>query len=190
MQKPEHSRKAARLQLALVAALFFGPLLVAAWMYYSGSFRPVARSNHGLLIEPVLPLAVTYPGTAKIAAGQWLLVYVTDRDCDDECEKALYTLQQSRLMLGNDMGRLTRVLLRGGKGTDTVFFAEQDDGPMTLHDKSLARDLAAALSGGVPHGGFFLVDPLGNLVMYFRPDLDPSEMVDDIKHLLKLSRIG
>jgi hypothetical protein len=27
-------------------------------------------------------------------------------------------------------------------------------------------------------------------VMYFRPDLDPADMVDDIKHLLRLSRIG
>jgi hypothetical protein len=27
-------------------------------------------------------------------------------------------------------------------------------------------------------------------VMYFRPDMNPSEMVDDIKHLLRLSRIG
>jgi hypothetical protein len=35
-----------------------------------------------------------------------------------------------------------------------------------------------------------LIDPLGNLVMYFQPDLDPSQMVDDIKRLLKLSRIG
>ena len=42
----------------------------------------------------------------------------------------------------------------------------------------------------LPAGGYYLVDPLGNLVLYFRPDLDPSEMVDDIKHLLKLSRIG
>jgi hypothetical protein len=42
----------------------------------------------------------------------------------------------------------------------------------------------------LPAGGYYLVDPLGNLVMYFRPDLDPSDMVDDIKHLLRLSRIG
>jgi hypothetical protein len=27
-------------------------------------------------------------------------------------------------------------------------------------------------------------------VMYFRPDIDPADTVDDIKHLLRLSRIG
>ena len=39
-------------------------------------------------------------------------------------------------------------------------------------------------------GGFSPVAPLGNLVMYFTPGLAPRDMVDDIKHLLKLSRIG
>jgi hypothetical protein len=39
-------------------------------------------------------------------------------------------------------------------------------------------------------GGYFLLDPLGNLVMYFRPDIAPSDMVADIKHLLRLSHIG
>ena len=42
----------------------------------------------------------------------------------------------------------------------------------------------------LPAGGYYLIDPLGNLVMYFRPDMNPSDMVDDIKRLLRLSRIG
>ena len=56
------------------------------------------------------------------------------------------------------------------------------------------RDLSALLSDKKPtdlrDGGYFLVDPLGNLVLYFPPDIDPSDMVDDIKRLLRLSRIG
>ena len=32
------------------------------------------------------------------------------------------------------------------------------------------------------------MDPLGNLVMYFEPEIDPSDMVEDIKRLLKLSQ--
>ena len=39
-------------------------------------------------------------------------------------------------------------------------------------------------------GGYYLIDPHGNLVLYFSPDIDPRDMVDDIKRLLKLSRIG
>ena len=52
---------------------------------------------------------------------------------------------------------------------------------------ALLREKSPAASGS---GGYFLVDPLGNLVMYFEPGIDPGDMVDDIKRLLKLSRIG
>ena len=46
------------------------------------------------------------------------------------------------------------------------------------------------MSATLDTGGYYLVDPLGNLVMYFQPDIDPQAMVEDIKHLLELSRIG
>ena len=44
--------------------------------------------------------------------------------------------------------------------------------------------------GQLQAGGCYLIDPLGNLVMYFLPGLNPKDMVADIKHLLKLSHIG
>ena len=61
---------------------------------------------------------------------------------------------------------------------------------MTIEDGSLTRLLNNKKPADLPAKGYYLIDPLGNLVMYFRPDLDPSEMVDDVKRLLKLSRIG
>ncbi len=36
----------------------------------------------------------------------------------------------------------------------------------------------------------YLVDPLGNLMMRFPRDPDPSRMVKDLQRLLKASRIG
>jgi hypothetical protein len=131
-----------------------------------------------------------HPALTEIAEGQWLLVYTNDSECGEECAKALYVLHQSRLMLGNDMSRLTRVLLHGASVVDRVPYEEQDGGLEILRDENLLRDLWSALPGETPRDGFFLIDPLGNLVMYFQSDLDPREMVDDIKHLLKLSRIG
>jgi hypothetical protein len=93
-------------------------------------------------------------------------------------------------MLGNDMSRVTRVFLQGNSTADKVLFDEENSGLEVLHDYDLAQDLWSALPDDTRPGGLFLVDPLGNLVMYFQPTLDPRDMVDDIKHLLKLSRIG
>jgi hypothetical protein len=187
---PEPKRGPARLQLALVAALFLGPLIAAVWMYYGSSYAPAARSNHGLLLEPVVHLTERHPGLSEVAQGQWLLLYAHDGACDDACNDALYTLRQSRLMLGHDMNRLTRVFLHGPFVPDKVLLDEKNTGLEALQDDGLALDLWSTLSGDIPRGGYFLIDPHGNLVMYFRSNLNPHDMVDDIKHLLKLSRIG
>ncbi|MCI0516883.1 MAG: hypothetical protein L0Y45_03520 [Woeseiaceae bacterium] len=191
MSGPETTRGPAHLQLLIIAALFLGPLILAALMYYGGlDLRPSGRSNHGLLLQPVMPLADDHPELQELSGGQWLLVYSHAEACDDECREALYTLRQSRLMLGNDMNRLGRLFLHGDIPPDTVFLNKQHQGLRTLNNESLAQELWSALPQDVPSNGFFLLDPLGNLVMYFGPDLGPREMVDDIKHLLDLSHIG
>jgi hypothetical protein len=63
-------------------------------------------------------------------------------------------------------------------------------GLITLRDNDFSDLLENKKPAELSDGGYYLVDPLGNLVMYFRPDIDPGDMVEDIKHLLELSRIG
>jgi cytochrome oxidase Cu insertion factor (SCO1/SenC/PrrC family) len=36
----------------------------------------------------------------------------------------------------------------------------------------------------------YLVDPLGNLMMYYPSDADPRGMIQDLQRLLKYSQIG
>ncbi len=61
---------------------------------------------------------------------------------------------------------------------------------MTINDQDLGDFLRAKQPQELPPGGLFLVDPLGNLVMYFSAEVAPGDMVEDIKHLLDLSQIG
>jgi len=192
MNNPTRQR-AGRLQLLLIAAVFLGPLLIAAWMYYQGDLvQPEGRTNHGALLEPIANLANELPNSPIHAHYEqsWVLLYPQDTACDAVCEDALYTLRQSRLMLGKEMDRLTRVFLHGNTPPDTVFLAEGHAGLMTMEDSSLTRLLNKKKPADLPANGYYLIDPLGNLVMYFRPDLDPSKMVDDIRRLLRLSHIG
>jgi len=189
----ETRRKSGRLQLVLIALAFLGPLLVAAWLYFAGgNLAPAGRSNHGVLLEPIVNLDDAVPGSAIVPLydDRWLLLYVNDLACADPCRKALYTQRQSRLMLGKEMDRLTRVFLHGDTPPDTVFLAAEHAGLITIEDSSLHGLLNNKRPVDLPAGGYYLIDPLGNLVMYFRPDIDPADMVSDIKRLLKLSRIG
>lgn len=184
--------RSGKLHLLLIAAVFVGPLLVAAWMYFGAGLVPEGRSNHGALLEPIMNLEEELPSSPLhgIGGDGWLLVHMNTAGCDEACRDALYTLRQARLMLGKEMDRLTRVLLHGDTPPDKVFLAAEHAGLESLQDVRLAGLLGSRTPADLCAGGYFLVDPLGNLVMYFGPELDPSEMVDDIKHLLKLSRIG
>jgi len=187
------SQKKSRLQLAFIAVVFLGPLVVAAWLYNQGeSHVPSGRTNSGALLEPIV--SVSDHLSALAVAGQqgrsWLLIYANTAHCDDPCRSALYTYRQARLMLGKEMDRVGRVFLHGDSLPDTVFLAEEHPGLITIEDSSLSGLLNNKRPAELLAGGYFLIDPHGNLVMYFQPDLDPAKMVDDIKHLLRLSRIG
>ncbi len=179
-------------QLFVIVAVFFGPLAVATYMYYSGAFQPQGRTNQGALLEPMINPAeiLSESSIGTLGDGLWLLIYSNAGECDSACKDALYTIRQSRKMLGQDMGRLLRVFLHGDSSPDTVFIADEHAGLITLTDKPLSELLNKKKPAELSAGGYFLIDPLGNLVMYFQPEIDPREMVQDIEHLLELSRIG
>jgi hypothetical protein len=186
-------QRRSRLQLLLIALVFIGPLALAAWMYWQGgSLAPSGRTNHGVLLEPITNLASEYPDTAlrELSDGAWLLVYPNTSECGESCREALYTTRQARLMLGKEMDRVRRVFLHGETLPDKVFLLREHPGLITTGDSRLYSLLQSKKPADIPAGGYFLIDPHGNLVMYFGPDLNPADMVDDIKHLLRLSRIG
>ncbi|HET6630969.1 MAG TPA: hypothetical protein VFG91_14445 [Woeseiaceae bacterium] len=177
----------------LVAAMFALPLLIASWMYYgNGALVPEGRTNHGTLLEPIVNVRERLPGSeaAALSDEHWLLVYAHEGQCAQSCRAALFRLRQSRLMLGPDMDRVQRVFLHGDEAPDRVFLEEEHAGLAVFHDPGLARLLTEKRPQRLTSGGLFLIDPLGNLVMYFSPDIAPGDMVDDIEHLLEVSQIG
>jgi len=184
-------RTKGRLQFLLIAAIFFGPLLFAAWLYYSGdALQPESRANHGALLEPIVNLLDAVPESRVHEDRAWRLLYAEDGECGETCRKALYTQRQTRLMLGKEMDRVERVFLHGEQAPDNLLGAEEHQGLKSLHDPALRAVLDDKRPDSLPAGGFYLIDPHANLVLYFSPDIEPRDMVDDIKRLLKLSRIG
>jgi len=191
------NQRRSRLMLVFITVIFFGPLAVAALLYYGGSdFQPGGRTNAGDLLQPIVNVSETL-GTESFSAltdgagdGHWLLVYRNSGACDSECETALYRMRQSRTMLGRDMTRVVRVFLHGDIGPDTVFIETVHEGLIATQNAEFSELLASKRPAESASGGLYLIDPLGNLVMYFPPDLEPEALVGDIEHLLDLSRIG
>jgi hypothetical protein len=181
-----------RLQLAGIAIVFLGPLIVAFYMYRTGLMTPAGMSNNGVLFDPVVSLSEKLPGSAlhAVSEGHWVMLYANSGACDDECRDALYRLRQTRLMVGREMDRIVRVFLHGDSPPDRVFLEGEYPGLKTINDKGLGNLLEENRPENAMPGGIYLFDPLANLVMYFPPDLEPRDLVDDVRHLLRLSQIG
>lgn len=193
MTSDSRKKPGGRLQILLVALVFALPLVAAVWLYYGDdALRPTGRSNHGALIQPPLNLSGEIDDSPLLAAtqDQWAMVYVSDGACETACRDALHKQRQTRLMLGNDMSRVLRVLLHGNEPTDTLTLEREHAGLVALSDPVARQRLIDARPPELAPGGFFLVDPLSNVVMYFPVDILPSDLVEDLEHLLDLSRIG
>jgi hypothetical protein len=188
---------AARKQFLLLGLLFIGPMLIATWMYFADTrWQPLATTNHGRLLKPIINLddpRDPHPLSA-LTAGQtdnyWVLIYDDAAECLETCFDALIRQSQTRMMLGKDVRRVKRVFLHGATTPDTVFLNEHHQGLITINDSGLRKLLDTKRPDDLPAGGLYLVDPLDNLVMYFSADLAIRDVVDDIKHLLNVSRIG
>jgi hypothetical protein len=170
--------KLLRNKLLWVAAVCSAPLVLGTAAYLLG-WSPGAPSNYGELIPPriVEPL--------KEFRGKWLLVSFDAAQCDSYCERKLYVMRQVRRAQGKEMERLERlwVLTDSGKPRAEVLAASEGN--------RIARNenLSAAFPGN-PADHIYVVDPLGNLMMRFPRDPDPSKVIKDLQRLLKYSRFG
>jgi hypothetical protein len=176
--------------------LFFGPLAVAVYLYFDTDWRPGGTSNHGELIVPAVPLPAARlptPGgeltEPEFLRHHWSLVYLARQDCGEACREALYNGRQMRLALGRLMDRVQRVYLHVGEPPEPAFLATEH--PDLLVASLAGAEGAALLAAltGQPEG-YWLVDPLGNAMMRYPPDEPPRGMLEDLKRLLRLSRIG
>jgi hypothetical protein len=196
--------------LALLAALFLLPVVLAFLTYYGTSWRPAGRVNHGHLFIPARPLpALALPhimpagsadprpaanGTPALR-GKWSLVYAGDGACVTACQEALRVARETRLALGRDMVRLETVFLVTGDCCTGSFLAREHP-DLTMLDASapaaqpLLRELDTPEPDTPEPDTLYVVDPLGNLVMSYDARADLRGLLEDLQKLLRLSHIG
>jgi hypothetical protein len=188
-----------RLQLIVIASVFFGPLALAFIAYYGGVLLPSRHANHGELVSP--PTSLPEAGVvgrsgllgAPVFHGQWTILQVSGPQCDAACRAALADSRRVRELLGHDLERVRRVLLVDGPCCAAAVSERGDPDLVTvwLAGSDWPR-LKAALPGyvtGTP-GYRYLVDPHGNLMMRYAADAPDKGMLLDLQRLLRLSHIG
>ena len=167
-----------KVKLALVFAACAAPFALGWLAYEFGWGVAGGGGNYGELIAP-RPVA----GPLAPLKGKWVLVTFDAAACDSTCERKLYIVRQVRKAQGKEAERIERlwVVTDGGKPKPELIAATEG-----------SHVAAAGTAGELDFRGrdIYLVDPLGNLMMRFPRDPDPSKMIKDLQRLLKYSRFG
>ena len=192
--------------LVLLGLMFMAPAFVA-WVMHNSSeqgWRPEGTTNRGVLVHPARPLIL--PAGMMIAdgpaneylQGMWTLLYIGDADCDAVCNENLYKMRQVRTAQNEHMRRVQQLYLVLDEvvpeSLQTLLDNEYKKMAVTLVGADQAEQIAPYfLIDGVSMQAaerVYIIDPLGNLMMFYPPDANPSGMLKDLKKLLKYSKIG
>lgn len=162
-----NARNRGRIKLLLIAALCSSPVL-ASWAMYAARV-PVGQKSVGEL----LPTRAFEPARAAgWPSGKWVLASVSHGSCVAACQERLFSQRQIHVAQGEHAERLERVLLSPAaqalpQGTQLVPLA------------------AAQLPPERP--GFYLIDPLGNQVMFYPDSADRTRVIRELTQVLKIN---
>ena len=191
------SRRTEHLKLLILVLAFFGPLFAAMLIYFNPHWFTLPESaSHGKLITPADPLAAftavsrggrILPGS--FLAGKWTLLYWNGTDCDLACEADLFKMRQVRLSLGKDIKRTQTVYLSSDAvGADLSRLLHKHPQLTAAHLKP--GSAFAEQINAYPQKSIYVVDPLGNLMMSYSGDATSKGILEDLKKMLRISRIG
>lgn len=182
----EQLRKNRRLLLT-VAAIFIVPLVLAKLVLGLGLYTPGA-SNKGNLLDP--PIEISSSENALLP-DQWRIATVLPETCAEACEHALYVLSQSFHAMGRMQNRVAPVGIQAEDRLSQP--ALPADSTLTF----VTLPKASSLLEEIPANSLLIIDPLGNVVMWYAGSSDRQEMImqardllSDLKKMLKMSRVG
>ena len=208
MTNSGNAPRRSRTKITLIALISIIPMVLAWILAGHPEWLGGKTTNYGTLITPARPLdyagllaqPISPAGSLSEIKGRWVFLHVGIGECPEPCADALYKsydslykTRQVRLMLNKEIPRLKRLLLlppeAPGAGYESI---RKNDEDLLLANASpeLTETLTAASGQPLRPGMVFLLDPLGNLVLWYQPGFDPYRMDKDLKLLLRVSQIG
>ena len=180
----------------MIVLVFALPPAAAYFMYYSG-IMPEARINKGTLVKPAeLPdvMLQTIDNTSytiQSNQGKWTLLMLVDSSCDDLCKKNIYLMRQVRTSLGKDSHNTERLLIIADTQAFahdrlTDFLRDYPGMPVVTGNQTDIQALNTLLLSvaGETRNKVFLIDPSGKVMMHYAPNLQPKDLLGDLKRLI------
>ncbi|SEC28344.1 hypothetical protein SAMN04490185_1144 [Pseudomonas frederiksbergensis] len=180
------SRRKGRLQLLLILLGVIGPMILATGMYKLQFWVPEGRSYHGELIgngQTRADLGV------QAQEDRWQILVTAPKECSVDCQQLVYLARQIQIGLGRDAGRASHALAMAqplSSEYDAKLTREYPQ--LQRYPLSLTEFHKTAGDKAVPQ--LWIIDPHGNLVLRYDPTVKGKDLLNDLRHLLKLSNIG
>ena len=176
--------------------LFIAPVLLGTLLFFNLDRLGFDKGgvNYGTLVQPAFPLVVNDLKVAgndvspeEVISKKWTMLYFAPTECGDFCKDRLALLKRVRLLTNEQMRRVRTTVISDNNVTlqgivknnyASIVVASVDQGFAKQFPKLELQPI-------------YLVDPLGNLMMYYsQKEPDIKKMLKDINRLLKYSRIG
>lgn len=202
-----------RITSYILIFVFIAPM-IAAWVifkYFPDVVKSMGTTNQGTFVYPVRPLEVKdlastggKPLAESYFKDKWTIVYIDKGPCDQECQLNIIKAHQVMLAQGPEMGRVQQMVILAGQddlsSLGKVLNPEKD---LTIVHQDPATRSGWFRVFTLPDGKnpvqarrIYLVDPLGQLMMYYSFDHKDKTMKRengmrrDLKKLLKDSKMG
>ena len=183
-------RRRNRNMLVGLCVLFFGGMLVAGLLRFSG-WRPEGSKNKGELLQPYGDLRAYTPTLANGGAYGWKdepriwRIVAMPRDCATsraaECKRLLADFDKVWRLMSKDADRV-HVLWAGDLPPGVAV-------PREVRQLRADDGLRAGLARWDDASGdaAWLVDPNGFVVLRYAPGFDPGDLRSDLARLLKIN---
>ena len=160
-----------------MAILPFG--LAALYYEYVRGDQTIATSNNGRFLKPparVADLQLQPLSGPEFAQHKWRLLLLRPAQCVDVCAKAEHDLRAMPLLFGRDAPRVQIALVTRDEAITT-----SDPSITVLRAKGQVQNI---------NDGLLLVDPLDNVVLWYSYQQVAKPLLEDMRHLLKVSGFG
>ena len=186
----------ARWKLLALLLVCLAPVVASYFTYYV--LRPEGRRNFGTLIDPQRPMPALptidlegHSGVLTDLQRQWLLVSVAPAACPEDCQQRLYLQRQMRESLGKDKDRVDWVwLVTDGAAVPEPLRKGIAAAEVRRVDAQSLSSWLAPETGHALEDHLYVVDPMGNWMMRFPPNMDAGTAARakrDLGNLLRAS---
>lgn len=137
-------------------------------------------------------------GDEEYQIRPWLLLYVTGSECAEACGERIHYMQQLHIALGKNIQRVRRYYLHASETPISpevtrlfqtefpsmgVAFSAREVFEQNMREAGVEFSLAS-------QSYIVLIDPVGNVMMYYTDEHTAEDIMSDLETLLKYSSLG